>query len=77
MTQQLHAGYDAILAEGKPANAVITSGAESPSALVALDDRRVLWVISAIQHYWSQLLRIITICFDGFPVQHRSASVSA
>jgi hypothetical protein len=54
MPEQLYAGNNAILAKRETANPVITSGTEPSSTLVTLDDARVLRMISAVQHYYSE-----------------------
>lgn len=77
MPQKFHAGYDAILAKGKTADAVITPGTESPRALVTLDDRRILGVISAIQHSSLSFFASFKTGSGDSPAQRRSASVSA
>jgi hypothetical protein len=54
MPEQLDAGDDTILAKGEATDAVVTSGTQAPPTLVTLDNARVLWMISAIQHFYSR-----------------------
>ena len=54
MTQQLDAGHNAVLAKGETANSVVASGTESSGTLVTLNNSRILWMVSAIQHRWFQ-----------------------
>ncbi len=68
MTQKLHAGNDAVLAEGKAANPVITAGTQPACALVALDESGILGMVSAIQHLlssFSSVLRPVPAILGG------------
>ena len=50
MTEQLDSRNDAILTKWKTFNAMITSGTQPASALVALNHRRILRMVAAVHH---------------------------
>jgi hypothetical protein len=55
LSQHLDTRHDAVLAERKTANAMVARRAERSSAVIALHDRRVSHVVSAIHQFTLQL----------------------